>query len=290
MALGAHGRLADPGEVAGYGYLCGVHHEYGPMDNAPHQLNQEYPLNIDPSTQEKLLEVQAKDTEIAQLVHRKGSLPEIERKAELETQLTRARNQHVAAEVILGDLQRDQARSDADVEVVRQRIIKDQQMLDSGTINDPKQLSALQHELESLARRRTELEDLELEIMERVEGAEAAVSVLAGQITTLSGELEQVSTTLQDLTDTLSADIAEVEKERAALALALPSDFMSLYEKIRGSHSGVGAALLHRGQCGGCRLTIPPQEMQVIKVAPIETVVQCEECRRILIRTSESGI
>jgi predicted nucleic acid-binding Zn-ribbon protein len=260
------------------------------MDNAPHQLNQEYPLNIDPSTQEKLLEVQAKDTEIAQLVHRKGSLPEIERKAELETQLTRARNQHVAAEVILGDLQRDQARSDADVEVVRQRIIKDQQMLDSGTINDPKQLSALQHELESLARRRTELEDLELEIMERVEGAEAAVSVLAGQITTLSGELEQVSTTLQDLTDTLSADIAEVEKERAALALALPSDFMSLYEKIRGSHSGVGAALLHRGQCGGCRLTIPPQEMQIIKVAPIETVVQCEECRRILIRTSESGI
>ncbi len=270
--------------------MCGVYHQYRSMDNALHQLNQEYPLNIDPSIQEKLLEVQAKDTEIAQLAHRKATLPEIERKAELETQLTRTRNQHVAAGVILGDLQRDQARSDADVEVVRQRILKDQHLLDSGTINDSKQLSALQHELESLARRRTELEDVELEIMERVEGAEAAVSVLAGQVAVLTGELEQVSSTLQDLSGSLSADIAEVETERAALAAALPSDFMSLYEKIRGSHSGVGAALLHRGQCGGCRLTIPPQEMQAIKQSPADAVIQCEECRRILIRTSESGI
>ena len=270
--------------------MCGVRHKYRPMDNALHQLNQEYPLNIDPSIQEKLLEVQAKDTELAQLSHRKSTLPEIGRKAELEAQLTRARNQHVAAGVILGDLQRDQARSDADVEVVRQRISKDEQLLDSGSINDSKQLSALQHELESLARRRTELEDVELEIMERVEGAEAAVSVLAGQVEVLAGELEQVSNSLQELTTTLNADITEVERERAALAEDLPADFMSLYEKIRGSHSGVGAALLHRGQCGGCRLTIPPQEMQAIKGASADAVVQCEECRSILVRTSESGI
>ena len=104
-------------------------------------------------------------------------------------QLERATNQHVAAIVILSDLQRDQARSDADVEVVRQRIIKDQELLDSGSINDPKQLTNLQHELESLARRRTELEDVELEIMERIEGAEAAVTVLADQVATIISEL-----------------------------------------------------------------------------------------------------
>ncbi len=260
------------------------------MDNALHQLNQEYPLNIDPSTQVKLLEVQAKDTELAQLAHRRSTLPEIERQVELEAQLTRTRNQHVAAQVILGDLQRDQARSDADVEVVRQRILKDQQLLDSGTINDPKQLSGLQHELESLARRRTELEDIELEVMERVEGAEAAVFVLAEQVENLTGELAQVSASLHDLTAQLDTDIAEVERERFALAENLPVDFMSLYEKVRVSHSGVGAALLHRGQCGGCRLTVPPQEMQTIKQAPPDAVIQCEECRRILVRTSESGI
>lgn len=260
------------------------------MDNAFHQLNQEYPLNIDPLVQEKLLVVQVKDIETAQLVHRRSTLDELERKVELEAHLTRTRNQLVAAKVILGDLQRDQVRSDADVEVVRQRILKDQHLLDSGSINDSKQLSALQHELVSLARRRTELEDVELEIMERVEGAEAAVSVLAEQVEVLSRELVQVSNTLEDLIATISADIAEVERDRASLVVTLPAEFMVLYEKIRSSHSGVGAALLHRGQCGGCRLAIPPQEMQTIKEASTDLVIQCEECRRILVRTPESGI
>jgi uncharacterized protein len=234
--------------------------------------------------------VQQKDTEIAQLIHKRNSLPEIDQKSDLEARLTKTRNQHTAAVVILSDLQRDQARSDADVEVVRQRITKDQNMLDSGSINDPKQLSSLQHELESLARRRGELEDIELEIMERVEGAEAAVAVLAGQAESLAAELEQVSARLSALESTLNADLAETERERAELAGALPADLMALYEKIRASHSGVGAALLHRGQCQGCRLTIPPQEMQAIKAAPVDLVVQCEECRRILVRTADSGL
>lgn len=247
-------------------------------------------MNIDPMIQQQLLSVQDKDTEIAQLNHKRQTLPEIERKKELEAQLVKTRNQHIAAGVILSDLQRDQSRSDADVEVVRQRILKDQNLLDSGSINDPKQLSSLQHELESLARRRSELEDVELEIMERVEGAEAAVEVLADQLENVSAELESVSTELDQLVAGLNADIAEVERERAELAQAIPSDFMALYEKIRATHSGVGAALLHRGQCQGCRLTIPPQEMQSIKAAAPDEVLQCEECRRILVRTSESGI
>jgi len=260
------------------------------MGLSPADPNKELPLNIEPQIQEQLLGVQHKDTEIAQLTHKRNSLPEIAQKSDLEARLAKTRDKHTASVVILSDLQRDQARSDADVEVVRQRIIKDQDMLDSGSINDPKQLSSLQHELESLARRRTELEDVELEIMERVEGAEAAVKVLAGQAETLAGELEQVSATLEELQATLNADLAETERERAALAGALPAELMALYEKIRASHSGVGAALLHRGQCEGCRLTIPPQEMQAIKAAPVDLVVQCEECRRILVRTAESGL
>lgn len=222
--------------------------------------------------------------------HKLDTLPEIAQRADLEADLTRARNQHVAAGVILDDLRRDQARSDADVEVVRQRIAKDQGLLDSGTINDPKQLSSLQHELESLARRRTELEDVELEIMERVEGAEAAVSVLADQVAEFTANLGRVSAELDHLVTTLQSDIAEVERERSARAASLPPELVQLYEKIRTGHSGVGAALLHRGQCQGCRLTIPPQEMHSIKSAPPELVIQCEECRRILVRTSESGI
>lgn len=245
---------------------------------------------IEPSIQEQLLAVQAKDTESAQLAFKKANLPELAQLAELQEQFAKARDQLVAAEVILSDLQRDQARSDADVDVVRQRIRKDQSMLDSGAINDPKQLSSLQHELGSLARRQVELEDVELEIMERVEGALAAVSVLTERKENLSLEIASVSSQLEQQVAALESDLAEVAAERERLASSIPDDFKNLYEKIRKSHSGVGAAKLHRGQCLGCRLSLPPQELQTIKNAEPEEVLQCEECRRILIRTADSGI
>ena len=132
-------------------------------------------MNIDPQIQVQLLAVQGKDTEVAQLEYKRSTLPAIEQKKELEANFARARDQHIASEVILSDLQREALKSDGDVDVVRLRITKDEQMLDSGEINDPKQLSNLQHELESLAKRQLDLEDVELEVMERVEGAKAAV-------------------------------------------------------------------------------------------------------------------
>jgi predicted nucleic acid-binding Zn-ribbon protein len=173
---------------------------------------------------------------------------------------------------------------------VRQRVAKDQEMLNSGEINDPKQLSNLQHELESLGKRQLDLEDVELEVMERVEGAKAAVQVLAQQKVDFSTQLEAVSAELDSELAALTADLADVHKERENLAAGMPAEFLALYEKIRKSHQGMGAAKLHRGQCEGCRLTIPPQELNTIKAATPDAVIQCEECRCILIRTADSGI
>jgi predicted nucleic acid-binding Zn-ribbon protein len=211
-------------------------------------------------------------------------------KRELESSFERARDQHIASEMILSDLAREAIKAEGDVGVVRQRVAKDQEMLNSGEINDPKQLSNLQHELESLGKRQLDLEDVELEVMERVEGAKAAVQVLAQQKVDFSTQLEIVSTELDSEVAALIADLADVHKERENLAAEMPAEFLALYEKIRKSHQGMGAAKLHRGQCEGCRLTIPPQELNVIKAATPDAVIQCEECRCILIRTADSGI
>ncbi len=247
-------------------------------------------MNIDPQIQVQLLAVQGKDTEAAQLEYKRSTLPEIQQKKELETSFARARDQHIASEVILSDLQREALKSDGDVDVVRLRITKDQEMLNSGVINDPKQLTNLQHELESLAKRQRDLEDVELEVMERVEGAKAAVQVLVQQKTDFSQQLEAVSATLDAELATLAADLADVHAERTQLAADIPPELIVLYEKIRKGHEGMGAAKLHRGQCEGCRLTIPPKERNAIKSATADTVIQCEECRCILIRTADSGI
>jgi predicted nucleic acid-binding Zn-ribbon protein len=210
--------------------------------------------------------------------------------AELDEQMSRLRDQVIAAETILGDLERDQVRADHDVEQVRERMRHDRELMDSGSIGDPKQLQSLQAELDSLTRRQSDLEDVELEIMERVDGARAAVAQLTGDRDALAQERDALASSVHDQRADLADERGIVEAERAVIATDIPADLLGLYDKIRADHGGVGAAPLHRGTCEGCRLTLPPTEIEALRLAPPEAVIRCEECRRILVRTPESGL
>ncbi len=238
----------------------------------------------------RLLELQDSDTRTSQLDHRARTLPDATRLAELEARLARVRDELVAAETIASDLELDQARADRDVSQVLDRAKHDRDLLDSGAIGDPKQLQSLQSELESLARRQSDLEDIELEIMERVDGARAAVAHLTEQRDALADERETVATSVHEQLAAIDAERRLVAGLRADLAAGIPADLLGLYDKIRADHGGVGAAPLHRGTCQGCRLTLPPTEIEAIRAAAPDAVVRCEECRRILVRTPESGL
>jgi uncharacterized protein len=87
----------------------------------------------------------------------------------------------------------------------------------------------------------------------------------------------------------LDASLAEAGAKRTAVAADIPSDLLALYDKIRAS-SGVGAAMLRRGQCQGCHLSLNTVDLNAIKATSPDEVVRCEECRRILVRTAESGL
>lgn len=196
----------------------------------------------------------------------------------------------MAAETIASDLDLEQKRADRDVAQVLDRAKHDRELLDSGVIGDPKQLQSLQSELESLARRQSALEDIELEIMERVEGALAAVAQLTEERDSLAEERETIATSVHEQLSAIAAERRLVDEQRADLAAGIPADLIGLYDKVRSEHGGVGAAPLHRGTCQGCRLTLPPTEIEALRAAPPEAVIRCEECRRILVRTPESGL
>lgn len=247
-------------------------------------------MKAEAAAQKLLLDLQRLDTRSTQLEHRDRTLPQKQELADLSQRIQRLHDEHVAARVIAGDLERDQARADADVDQVRERAVKDQVLLDSGTIGDPKQLQNLQHELVSLARRQSELEDIELEVMERVEGAQAAVRQLASQHEEALGVRESLTTEVAGLVAEIDAERDVVVIDRKELAGRIPSDLLALYEKIRADQNGVGAAHLHRGQCEGCRLQLPPNELERLRSIDPDEVVRCEECRRILVRTAESGL
>lgn len=190
----------------------------------------------------------------------------------------------------VADLTEEQQRADADVEQVKSRRERDQAMVDAGTIADPKALQRMLGELESLERRISDLEDVEIEVMERLEEAQ-------GSLTERSAELDALEVQAADLERARSAkageldqQVAETADERKQTASGLPEDLMTLYAKLREQKGGVGAAALRRRECGGCRLTLNASDLAVIAKAPADEVVRCEECGRILVRTSESGL
>ncbi|MSO27230.1 MAG: hypothetical protein EXQ60_04090 [Candidatus Nanopelagicales bacterium] len=262
------------------------------MDNngAAGTITREPLLNAEPVIQLRLLELQDRDTHLAQIDHKVRTLPEAARLAELAARLIRVLDEITAAETIAGDLRLGQARADADVEQVRERARRDQELLDSGSINDPKQLQSLQHELGSLARRQSELEDVELEVMERVEGALAAVRQLTGERDQLEIEQLEVTSALEGLMAGITAERDATAAERASIKAEIPDELLALYEKIRVDRDGRGAARIYRGQCEGCRMQLPPSEIDALRNAAPDAVIRCEECRRILIRTAESGL
>jgi predicted nucleic acid-binding Zn-ribbon protein len=247
-------------------------------------------LNADPALQLRLLDLQQQDTRLTQLAHQAAHLPDSAVLADIDARLSRLRDQVVAAETIASDLETDQSQAEKDVEQVRERRRRDQELLDSGSVGDPKQLQAISSELENLVRRQSDLEDVELEIMERVEGARAAVAQLTGERDALAAERQEVASRVRDQFADIESERTAVVTQRDLIAGEIPADLLALYSKIRTDHGGVGAAPLHRGSCQGCRLALPPTEIEALRAAPADAVIRCEECRRILVRTPESGL
>lgn len=245
-------------------------------------------MNADPQDQLTLLDVQRHDLEVDRARHRRATLPEAARVAELEASAKVLDDDITRAAVEVSDLEAEQRKADADVDLVRQRAEKDRVLLE--TINDAKQLSNLQHELESLARRQAELEDVELEVMERLEAAQKSHAALLTQREVLAADLAEARTAR----DNALADLADEEQVaragREAAAQGLPADLLTLYDKLRADNGGIGAAALHRGRCEGCRIELTPVDLGRIREAPPAEVIRCEECRRILVRTLESGL
>jgi uncharacterized protein len=176
------------------------------------------------------------------------------------------------------------------VEAVKARRARDRDRMDQGLITNPKDLERMQHELESLERRISTLEDEELEVMARLEHAQRDLDVLAAQIAEADERLGVLTAARDEKLAAIDADLATVAADRAPAVAGLPADLLALYDKLRAHKGGVGAAELRQRRCTGCQLNIDNAELAVIGAAPDDQVIRCEECQRILVRTPESGL
>ena len=246
-------------------------------------------MKVDHFEQQKLLDLAAEDVALGQLAHRRRTLPEAAAVEAAEVAERDLSADVVRAETEVRDLTREVKRLESDVDTVRQRAARDQQRIDSGSAT-PKEITGLQHELESLARRQADLEDQQLELMERLEAAE---STLAAAQQGLVGAREARERAEQQRDDAL-ADIADGtsrhEQARAAVVDVISAPLLALYDRIRANTGGTGAAMLQARACQGCRIELNGRELAAVRNADPHEVVRCENCGRILVRTAESGL
>lgn len=187
------------------------------------------------------------------------------------------------------DVEREQTKAAADTEQVRQRAARNQQRLDAGTL-PAKDLAGLQHELASLAKRQGDLEDVELEILQRLEDIDTRLSDVAGQTAEVQAERELAVARRDATFAEIDGEAASSGGFRTTLGGQIDPALIALYEKVREQQGGVGAAALQHRRCQGCRIELNTVEINRIRAAPEDEVLRCEECRRILVRTAESGL
>jgi uncharacterized protein len=247
-------------------------------------------LKADPFVQLRLLDLQALDTTLDQLRHRRRTLPELAEITRLEGLVDGLRDAVVGAETELSDLKREQARFEREVEQVRTRKARDEERLASGAITNPKQLQDMEHEVATLTRRQSDLEDGELEVMEKVEEVQQRLDALLAERARYTAEREAAEERRDAAFAQIDADIARTTDERAQTAATFPPDLLALYEKVREKTGGVGAAAIGHGRCGGCRLDLMNNELADIRAAAVDDVLRHEECGRIMVRTAESGL
>lgn len=245
-------------------------------------------MKADPAVQRRLLELANADAELARIEHRRRTLPEIAEIAAAELALRAKRDAQVAVQTTLTDLEREVKRQEKEIDAVRAREDRDRNLLTDGTVS-AKQLTDLEHELATLQRRQTSLEDDLLELMERREAVE-----LDGQHAGIElAKAEEALADGQRRRDEALADLetAEVRRsaERDTIVPQIPDPLFRLYDRVR-AQKGTGAALLRARRCGACRLELDRSAISRIAASPADEVVTCDECGAILVRTPESGL
>jgi predicted nucleic acid-binding Zn-ribbon protein len=224
------------------------------------------------------------------MAHQLRTLPEHAALTQLSQRRTDVADRYGQLKTQVEDLGRAQRKADADVEQVRTRRARNRERIDGGLVSDPKQLQAMQHEVRTLDRRISDLEDEELEVMEQLEDTQSRLAALESELAAIDSAVGEQTKTRDEAVASIGSRRSDAQAERELLVADIPADLLTLYERLRAQLGGVAVGALQHGRCGGCQLDVGAVDLARMATAPSDEVLRCEECDRILVRTHESGI
>lgn len=224
----------------------------------------------------KLLDVQALDTRLAQLAHQRRTHPSLAALEEVTGRAEDLDRAAVDARTAVSDARRALAKAETDVEQVRGRADRDRQRLESGA-GSPKDLQALAHELESLGKRQSDLEDVELEAMEALESAQGELDAITTQRDALTEQASALEAERDAAFAELDAERARVETARAAAVDGIDPGLVTLYDRVRERTGGLGVLRLRGSTTDPLQISLSLTEKAAIDAAPEDEIVRSED-------------
>lgn len=232
---------------------------------------------------DRLLDLQANDTETDRAHHRRATLPELTTIATLDSDEARLRSEIVEPTEERATIAREQKRLEDEVATVEGKIARvNHQLYDEG-LTSPKEAQALQADLESLQRHQRSLEDEVLELMERAEPLDELLAEADARLTVIDLDRRAARTSLAAAQGSIDAELASLQAARVDLAAPIPLPLLDEYERIRRGADGVGVARLSGSTCTGCHLSLAAAEVERIRRAPADAFSHCPDCGRLLV-------
>lgn len=242
-------------------------------------------VKADPRDQRELLRVQELDTSIAQATRSIANPSQAKQLAELEPQAAEIRGRRLGVTGELEDARAELSRLESDVEVVEARMARDSERVQhTASVKD---VAALEAELQSLRKRRSDLEDIELAIMERIETLEAQLAGIDAEGAEIGAKVSQLEIERAVEVETWERKRSDAAADRAAIASGLPAELVALYEKQRDRY-GIGAARLVGGVSLASNMKLSPSDLADVRSAADDEVVLCPDSGAILIRDENS--
>jgi predicted nucleic acid-binding Zn-ribbon protein len=231
-----------------------------------------------------LLVLQDHDAAIDRLRHRLTNLPERAALAQKEASLGDFAARLDSATGRRDEAARAERRVEDELATVEQKIVDVEKTLYSGSVSAPRELQALQADVESLKRHKSTLEDDVLVAMETREPLDDEVGGLEAERENLDEGAQQLLAAIAEASAGIEAELTTEEAARAAAASNVPADLLAHYDELRAKLGGVAAARLIGSTCSGCHLSLPATEIDRIRRLPPDELVHCDQCGRILVR------
>lgn len=242
-------------------------------------------MKVSPAAQVHLVDIQALDDRLRQAEHARRNPPQADRVKELLAQRQAQSQELTTRRGAREDLQTELSRLEADVKVVEARRARDESLLQVST--NSKEAQGLEHELESLRKRQSDLEDLELDLMERIEIADAGIAEQEALMAQTNEEGARLSAEAKAVVADAAALSEQLTRDRDALRTLVDTNVLAFYDRL--SERGTGAALLQGRTCGACHMVLTGSDYERLRTIPEDEIAFCPQCSAILVRAVESG-